>query len=78
MMKGGHGPTKELQDLDWCAFDHATHASQLRSCNYCLLSFPYGKLDMNSAAEVLVFHLCEVYIMLVSVCIHEVPCIFSV
>ena len=34
MMKEGHGPTKELQDLNWGAFDHASHAPQLRSCNY--------------------------------------------
>ena len=34
MMKGGHGPTKQLQDLKWGAFDHAFHAPQLRSCNY--------------------------------------------
>ena len=33
-MKGGHGPTKELQDLNWGAFDHASHAPQLRSCDY--------------------------------------------
>ena len=31
MMKGDHGPTK---DLNWGAFDHASHAPQLRSCNY--------------------------------------------
>ena len=31
MMKGGHGPTKLLQDLNWGAFDSASHAPQLRS-----------------------------------------------
>ena len=36
MMKGGHGPTKQLQDLtcNWGAFDRASHAPQLRSYNY--------------------------------------------
>ena len=33
-MKGGHGPTKQLQNLNWDAFDHASHAPQLKSCNY--------------------------------------------
>ena len=33
-MKGGYGPTKQLQDLNWGAFDHASHAPQLRSCSY--------------------------------------------
>ena len=37
MMKGGHGPTKWLQDLNWGAFDHTSHAHQLRSCNYYIL-----------------------------------------
>ena len=34
MMRGGHGPIRQLQDLNWGAFDHASHAPQLRSCNY--------------------------------------------
>ena len=29
MMKGGHGPTKLLQDVNWGTFDHASHAPQL-------------------------------------------------
>ena len=33
-MRGGHGPIRQLQDLNWGAFDHASHAPQLRSCNY--------------------------------------------
>ena len=36
MMKGGHGPTNQLQYLNWGAFDHASHAPHLRSCNYYL------------------------------------------
>ena len=31
MMRGGHGPIRQLQDLNWGTFDHAT---QSRSCNY--------------------------------------------
>ena len=38
MMNGGHGPTKYLQDLNWSTFDHASHALQLRSCNYYILT----------------------------------------
>ena len=37
MMRGGHGPIGQLQDLNWGAFDHASHAPQLRFCNYNLL-----------------------------------------
>ena len=36
MMKEGHGPTKLLHALTWGAFDHASHASQVRACNYYL------------------------------------------
>ena len=39
-MKGSHGPTNQLQDLNWGAFDHASHAPQLRSCDYYLSSAP--------------------------------------
>ena len=38
MMRGGHGPIRQLQDLNWGAFDHASHAPQLRSCNYNIIS----------------------------------------
>ena len=34
MMKGGHGQTNQLHDIDWGALDHASHAPQLISCNY--------------------------------------------
>ena len=33
-MKGDHGPTNFLHALTWGAFDHASHASQVRACNY--------------------------------------------
>ena len=36
MMKGGHGQQKLVARLNWGAFDHASHAPQLRSCNYYL------------------------------------------
>ena len=32
MMRGGYGPIRQLQDLIWGAFDHVSHAPQLRSC----------------------------------------------
>ena len=32
-MKGGRGPTKLLHPLTWGAFDHASHAPQVRACN---------------------------------------------
>ena len=34
MMKGGHGRTNQLHDINWDAFDHASRAPQLMSCNY--------------------------------------------
>ena len=33
MMRGGHGPTRQLQDLNWGAFNQASHAPQLGSCS---------------------------------------------
>ena len=33
-MKGDHGPTKLLHALTWGAFDHKSHAFQVRACNY--------------------------------------------
>ena len=32
MMRGGQGPIRQLQDLNWGAFTHVSHAPQLRSC----------------------------------------------
>ena len=34
MMKGGHGQTNQLHDINWGALDHASRAPQLMSCNY--------------------------------------------
>ena len=48
MMKEGHGPTKYLQDLNWGAFDHASHAPQLRSCKYYLLDVTYIGLQYRA------------------------------
>ena len=28
MMRGGHGPIRQLQDLNWGAFNQASHAPQ--------------------------------------------------
>ena len=36
MMKGGHGRTKQLHDINWGTFSHASHAPQLMLCNYCV------------------------------------------
>ena len=38
MVKEGHGQTKcyIVHGLNWCAFDHAFHASQLSSGNYIM------------------------------------------
>ena len=38
MMKWSRGPKKLLQDCNWGAFDHASHATQLRSCNVLLFT----------------------------------------
>ena len=42
MMRGDHGPVGQLQDLNWGAFDHASHAPQLRSCTYNMHMFVKG------------------------------------
>ena len=34
MMKGDHGPRKLLHAPTWDAFDYASHAPQVRACNY--------------------------------------------
>ena len=34
MMKGGQGQTKQLHDINWGTFYHASHAPQLMLCNY--------------------------------------------
>ena len=34
MMRGDHGPTRKLQDLNWGAFDHVSH---VRTCNYNII-----------------------------------------
>ena len=34
MMKGGQGQTKQLRDINWGTFYHASHAPQLMLCNY--------------------------------------------
>ena len=34
MIKGGHGQTNQLHDINWGALDHASGAPQIMSCNY--------------------------------------------
>ena len=49
MMKGDHGPTKLLHTLTWGAFDHASHAPQVRTCNYYhLYKIKYIINDMSA------------------------------
>ena len=33
MMKGGHGQTNQLHDINWGALDHASCVPQFISCN---------------------------------------------
>ena len=35
-MKGGHGQTNQLHDINWGTFNHASHVPQLMSCRYYL------------------------------------------
>ena len=35
-MNGGQLPTNQLHDISWGALDHASHAPQLMSYNYCV------------------------------------------
>ena len=41
MMKEGHWPTKLLHALTWDAFDHASHAPQVKECNYYVYMYSY-------------------------------------
>ena len=34
MMKGDHGQTNQLHDINWGVFNHASRTPQLMSCNY--------------------------------------------
>ena len=47
MMRGGHEPIRQLQDLNWGAFNHASHAPQLRSCNYNVHSLTEVHMTVN-------------------------------
>ena len=40
MMKGGHGQTNQLHDINWGALDHASHAPQLMSCSHYVYTLP--------------------------------------
>ena len=49
MVKGDQIQTQH--DLNWGTFDHASHASQLRSCNYynvcvCVCVCVYDKIQL--------------------------------
>ena len=39
MMRGGHGQTNQLHDINWDALDHASRpcVPQLMSCNYYIV-----------------------------------------
>ena len=49
--------TLQLQDLNWGAFDHASHAHQLRSCNYNL----HVQMNINLYNQVTVYVHVHVY-----------------
>ena len=51
MMKRDHGPTKLLHALTWGAFDHVSHAPEVKACNYCI----YTHTDILSCIEM---HAC--------------------
>ena len=36
MMKGDHGQTNQLRDINWGPLDHASHVPQLMLCIYCV------------------------------------------
>ena len=36
MMKGSHGQTNQLHDIDWGALNHASRASQLTTICVCV------------------------------------------
>ena len=57
MMRGGHGPIRQLQDLNWGAFDHASHAPQLRSCNYNIQCIVYNNMAITCEGMLKAFHL---------------------
>ena len=51
MMKGGHGQTHKLHDINWGTLDHASHAPQLMSCNYSVLEhvhYVYVRMYMHT------------------------------
>ena len=47
MMKRDHGPTKLLHALTWGAFDHVSHAPEVKACNYYI----YTHTDILSCIE---------------------------
>ena len=50
MMKGDHGPTKLLHALTWGASNHASHAPQVRACNYHLQYYTYD-VDLRNNSD---------------------------
>ena len=74
MMKGGHRPTKQLQDLNWGAFDHASHAPQLRSCNYYLCLCVCVCVYVCMCVCVYVYACVCVYVC-VCVCVYVCTCV---
>ena len=57
MMKGGHGQTNQLHDINWGALDHASCAPQLMPCDYyvcvcaCTRAREQGERDMTSSSH---------------------------
>ena len=77
MMKGGHGQTKQLHDINWGTFSHASHAPQLiMLCNYyvcvcvraCKSVRTYVYLCMKSWCVCVCVCLCVCVCVCVCVC----------
>ena len=59
MIKGGHGQTNQLHDINWGALDHASRASQLMSCNY----YVHTHMSIKYIYYVYIYmHTCTYYV----------------
>ena len=76
MMRGGHGPIRQLQDLNWGTFNHASHAPQLRSCISIIILDALGKdIDIKLYVPAYIVQCMQVYIQLdINVSLHISSC----
>ena len=56
MLKGDHGQTNQLHNINWGALDDASHAPQLMSCNYYVCVHVCITTYMNTLIFVCVDH----------------------